>query len=447
MRKNFIFRFLPLIAMAVSLQSCRTNEDYLSGNEKPSYSNKFQVFSVANKESVNYAQGFRTLLENYDQINGTGYSRAALLKKGSFNKNESEYVEFNLHSQEMLLDDGERWVIYPIIKSNQVDGLMAGILRNEETEVEFRKLDSGHAYYDEVYKIFSIAYTKNKLKHGLNSKNGCGFEEDDACGIPDIIISPPPKPRPTGGGPKGGCTGYNNCFDPSVGSGGGGGSNTPTPEAPQNPCEKTKALLENQEVNDVVADLKNHMASGIGGEKGWKLNKNGPPTQTTENGPHSVVIGDPSLLNGAYHNHTGTKVDIFSATDVDTLLEIARYQNIGNTGNAFSGMVAPNGIHYVIHFNGRHSDLPASGAFSEVDLEVLKISQYRNQIKLLSDTSGIYCNSQTGKLNSKGLEKLFMNTLKAMGLENKIILQRIDDDGIKTIKQNIDGTLNPVPCI
>ncbi|WP_299177352.1 hypothetical protein, partial [uncultured Chryseobacterium sp.] len=214
-----------------------------------------------------------------------------------------------------------------------------------------------------------------------------------------------------------------------------------------NPCEKTKALLETQQVKDAITYLKNHINSGVGGEKGWKFNKDGTTAPTIQNSAHSVYVGDPSTLNGLYHNHTGTTLDMFSATDIDTLLEIVRYQSIGNTSNGFSGMVAPDGIHYVISFNGSHSDLPPIGTFSEIDIEVLKIRQYRNQQRLLADTSGVYCNTQTGKLNYVGLEKVFMDTIKAMGLDNKIVLLRIDSEGIKTIQQNTDGTITAIPCV
>lgn len=314
MKKNFILPLLPLIVVATTLQSCRTSEDYLSGNEKPSYSNKFQVFSATNKESVNYIQGFRTLLENYDQINGSSYTRAALLKKGSFNKNESEYVEFNLHSQEMLLDDGERWVVYPIIKNHQVDGLMAGILRNEETEVEFRKLDSGTSYYDEVFRIFSIAYIKNKLKNGLSGKNGCGFEEDDACGIPDIIISPPPKkPKPTGGGPKGGCTGYNDCFDPGAGIGGGGGG-VGGNEGPT-PCWLMKFKTSNQTFKNNITSLEGKTGESF--ESGYRMGNAGE-NQLLQNVPGTSQVNLKAFPNTVtiMHSHYDGLYPIFSPDDI-----------------------------------------------------------------------------------------------------------------------------------
>ncbi|WP_185205944.1 hypothetical protein [Chryseobacterium sp. C3] len=174
----------------------------------------------------------------------------------------------------------------------------------------------------------------------------------------------------------------------------------------------------------------------------------GNPTETSNNSEHSVTVGDPSLINGTYHNHTGTKVDIFSATDIATLIEIARYQSIGNAGNAFSGLVAPNGIHYVIYFNGSHADLPPSGSYSETDKDVWNIQMWRLQQKLIKEND--YYDNINGKkvINTKGLEVIFFDTIKKMGLNSKIILQKIDNltNNITTVTQNSDGTIIPVPC-
>ncbi|SHG74681.1 hypothetical protein [Chryseobacterium vrystaatense] len=434
MMKNLVPRLLLLMMIFVSLNSCRTDEmastTEQTQKEKIAFFARFENENILSKNatSSNYAIPF-------------GNSMLAYFKNYPEKKIELENkygtVDLRISSQDLDLDNGRKLLMFPMLTDGKVTAVMGGIVNAERDYLYFDVYKEGHPDRSYLIKTFQEYYdTKTVSKNDSNNPTNVGEVI--------IIVKKPqltqPDPwDPTGGGHDmgGGSDDYSN----------GGGNPNPANPTNTDPCEQTKSMLLDQKVKDAVDDLKDHMSSGKGGEKGWKFNKDGNATETTENGPHSVVIGDPSLLNGSYHNHTGTKVDIFSATDIDTLLEIARYQSIGNTGNAFSGMVAPNGIHYVIHFNGSHSDLPPSGAFSEVDLEVLKISQYRNQIKLLSDTSGIYCNSQTGKLNSKGLEKLFMNTLKAMGLENKIILQRIDDDGIKTIKQNVDGTLNPVPCI
>ncbi|MDQ0783507.1 hypothetical protein [Chryseobacterium sp. W4I1] len=461
MKKKLPVRLLFCAALVASLVSCRS-EDFLTIHEEAPPS-KFRVFTAQKDEAIDYGKGFKTLLENYDQINGSSFTKASLLKKGNFKKNESEYVEFKLHSQQMLLDDGERWVVYPIIKNNQVDGLMAGILSNTETEVEFRRLDSGNAYYDEVIEIFRIAYMKNNLQKGLLGKgSGCGSTEDDACGIPDIIISPPPKPKPGGSGPKGGCTGYNNCFDPSVGSG-GGGSNTPTPEPIVNPCEKTKDVLNKpnvkQGVNNIKAQALATLSNVSAGEIGFKEKKDGTLAPADVNSAHQVVFNDVTDSYGGYHNHTATGTHMFSPPDiVDALFGFAAAQSTQDgVGNAYLGMIAgewcntcPDNvqyIHYVIQYTGTGTEL---GGYVYTSSQMNQfISKYQRKIAELTNTSlngNTYIKS-SGDLNEKGLEKLFFETLNIIGINGKVNLQRIEASGtVNNVTLNSSGVPTGVPC-
>jgi hypothetical protein len=70
---------------------------------------------------------------------------------------------------------------------------------------------------------------------------------------------------------------------------------------------------------------------------------------------------------------------MLSPPDIDQLLGFARAQstssNLTNVNNAFIGMVAPNGMHYVIWFNGTYQD--AVKTFSQEDLDKYVID-YRN---------------------------------------------------------------------
>lgn len=330
MKNKFIFRLLPLIAFAIALQSCRTNEDFLSAKEESYYSNKFQVFTSLNNKPVDYAKGFSILFEKYDSIHGTSYTRAALLKKGNFNKNDAEFVEFNLRSQEMLLDDGERWIVYPIIKNNQVGGLMVGILRNEETEVEFRTLDSGSSYYTEVIEVFRMAFMKSNLKQRSgNTTSRCGFDGSDACDIEEVIISPPPRPRPGGGGPKGGCTGLNNCMNPDIGGGGGPGGGDSSGN--EDPC--VKALLANSKAKELlnkskISNAKNQLTSSQATdtvEKAFFFGKDANGNYDTSaivssnSGSNVSAPISPNFVNeGAMHTHLNGFYNAFSNADIYT---------------------------------------------------------------------------------------------------------------------------------
>lgn len=216
----------------------------------------------------------------------------------------------------------------------------------------------------------------------------------------------------------------------------------------QTPCEKTKEMLQKPQMQPIIDDLKNQ-ANNLSGEKGYKIMKDGSPAQqTTDNSDHSVNIGDPSLVNGAYHNHSGLTVDMFSATDISTMLEISRYQGVGNFGNAFLGLLACNDSHYVIRFKGSlASELPTQ-PFSEGQLVVWNDAQVKYRDYLLNDPA--YFSVQNGQknLNSKGLEKIFFQTLKLMNMEGKVELQKIDsNNNVSIINQNLDGSIaDPIPC-
>ncbi|MGL6125933.1 hypothetical protein [Chryseobacterium artocarpi] len=455
--KKVIIQIVSVALFAVSLQSCGTNEDYLSSTDEVYYSNKFQVFTQPNENgTINYPDGFAFLLKEYDKLYKTNFTGLKSFEnKGSTERNSisERHIDFDMRSQPMKSNDNV-WVYFPVVENGKVVDVAIGILQDEETYVQFGILNQKDEYNQLVLKEFRTAYLKKNISvfnKGKEDPPPCGTS-GNPCDTGEVIITPPrgPKlpifdigvyPGEGGGGGGGGCETFNNCGGPPRGGGG-------VPPKPKDPCEKTKGMLDSQKNKDITNDLKNHMESGAGGEKGWRDNKTGAPTQTTQNGDHSVNFGDPSTMNGGYHNHTGTTVDMFSATDIDTFLDIVRYQNVGNTGNAYFGMVAPNSIHYIMYFNGSHTDLPPAGDYSEVDIAVWNLYIIKNAWNILNrDTSGTYCNILTNTLNSKGLEKIFFDTVKKMGLTNKITLQKVEPDNkASTVNQNPDGTITNIPC-
>lgn len=455
--KKIIIRIASVALFAVSLQSCRTNEDYLSSGDEAYYSNKFQVFTQPNENGIiNYPDGFAFLLKEYDKLYKTDFTGLKSLEnEGNAKRNSisERHIDFDLHSQPIKSDD-KVWVYFPVVENGKVVDIAIGVLQDEETYVQFGILNQKDEYNQLVLKEFREAYLRKSISvfsRGKEDPPPCGTS-GNPCDTGEVIITSPrvPKlpnfdigvyPGEGGGGGGGGCETFNNCGGPPRGGGG-------VPPTPKDPCEKTKGMLDSQKNKDITNDLKNHMESGARGEKGWRDNKTGTPTPTTQNGDHSVNFGDPSTMNGGYHNHTGTTVDMFSATDIDTFLDIVRYQNVGNTGNAYFGMVAPNSIHYIMYFNGSHTDLPPAGDYSEVDIAVWNLYIIKNAWNILNrDTSGTYCNILTNTLNSKGLEKIFFDTVKKMGLTNKITLQKVEPDNkASTVNQNPDGTITNIPC-
>jgi len=234
-----------------------------------------------------------------------------------------------------------------------------------------------------------------------------------------------------GGGPFGGSGGNNN-----------GTPTIPNLPLPNIPCKKIKKLLANPKTIAIIDDLKKHLAKGASaGEKGWRDNKMEEPTETTQNSDHSVNFGDPSTMNGGYHTHQGTGVNIFSATDVATLIEVARYQAIGDASNGYMGVMAPGGIHYVMYFNGSQSDIPVYGSYNEKQLQDWNDQQWDQYLELLSDDN---------ITNNERLELILFTTLKKMGVENRVNLLKIDSNNIGniifTISQSLNGAIVTLPC-
>ena len=226
-----------------------------------------------------------------------------------------------------------------------------------------------------------------------------------------------------------------------------------------NPCEKTKALLTNPEVKEKLDSLKNKSLSK--GEIGFKTTKDGTVTGYISGGKHEVDLGVKAGYQGGYHNHTPTGIPMHSPPDIDNnLLSFARAQPTGEHKNAYFGMIVkkactscPSGFrvyHYIIRFDGDYSD--ALTSFSQSDLDKLN-TEYSIKESKLSDPTGsygsTYIDSLTGNLTNEGLEVLFFETVKKMGLTNKIILQRIEDNGtVNNITLNPDGLhTTATPCI
>ena len=106
------------------------------------------------------------------------------------------------------------------------------------------------------------------------------------------------------------------------------------------------------------------------------------------------------------------------------------------------GMVAPNGMHYVIWFNGTYQDAITNFSQDQLDGFGEDYSELASDLTTPLLYGQTYRNSD-GSINSLGVEKLFFTTLKRMGLEGKVNLQRIESDGtVKII--GLDSNNQPV---
>ncbi|ANF51847.1 hypothetical protein A0O34_15600 [Chryseobacterium glaciei] len=223
----------------------------------------------------------------------------------------------------------------------------------------------------------------------------------------------------------------------------GGGGDPQDPEPPEDPCAKTKSIINNPKMQAGLQELKTQSTQG--GEKGIKFKADGTPSATITGGAHSVDLGDKTGYAGGYHNHTPSGIPMLSPPDVDQLLGFARAQptsNPANVNNAYLGMVAPNGMHYVIWFNGNYQDSLTNFSQDQLDNYVNDYITYKDLFLLDNAYSSDHLN-----LNSDGLEKLFFDTLKNMGLDGKVNLQRIENDGtVKIVSLNSSNQPTSSTC-
>jgi hypothetical protein len=483
MKKKIILRWALFAGLTFFFNSCRTEDEVLPNEEQTQFRVPIETF-LKFEEKARVDPEFR--LQNKQQQTGQitqkngAYNPSTVnipISQVSYKIPFRETIEAFFHNNPALgqdfykdfgtpfynvstytYGDSSKAIAFPILKGDQVTAFIHGIVTPQRDYVQFTIVQNNDPVTLRVLSILQDAvdnlYPKNPTSMGK-------FAKEQNIRVNDIEEITIIKFNVFSGG--GGGFGYlfpgrdwwkdaqwKEPGNMHFGGGGkamsGDGSKHKFPDyldPKDDPCNKTKSLMDDVTVQLKVKDLKEHIAKGArGGEKGWKFNKDGsPPTQTTENTDHRVNFGDPSTMNGGYHNHTGTGVNIFSSDDISTLIEIARYQSIGNTGNAYMGVVAPGGIHYVMYFDGSHGDLPAYGSYTVEQKKDWNDQQWETYINTISND----------KLsNNQKLEKIFSLTLKSMGLQNKVILQRIEEskDGVKvsTIHQNSDGTTPPIPC-
>jgi hypothetical protein len=242
----------------------------------------------------------------------------------------------------------------------------------------------------------------------------------------------------------------------------GGGYENPEDSIAVNktPCEKTKNMLQKPKVQQGIANVKSQALQTLSnintGETGFKEKKDGTVVPADVNSAHQVVYNDVTDGYGGYHNHTATGTHMFSPPDiVDTLFGFASSQSINDGfGNAYFGMIAaewcntcPNNvqyIHYIISYSGTGTEL-GGYVYTPAQMNQFLIDYRKKVNKLLKDP--LNSNNNGATLNNLGLEKLFFDTLKNIGINGKVNLQRVESNGIvNNITENSNGTINATPC-
>ncbi|WP_419870359.1 hypothetical protein [Chryseobacterium sp. CT-SW4] len=331
MKKKLASWLFPITLILITLHSCSSEDDYFKSQDEKYTFNKFQVFSAQDGKIINYADGFKTLMERYDSLYTV--SHTAKTMKRSFSKSEivsSEYIEFNIRSQEFTTEVGEKYVLFPLIRNYQVDGIMVASLREDETIVEYYEMTTDERNYHEILNLFKAQYLKSNLK--IKSKSTCGFDGYPACDIDTVIITVPKGGNGNGlpsggsGGTSGGCSIYENCIDGNLDGGGGGG----VPELTLSDCLKAKLANNNAKDllnKDKIKIAKEQMTASHStdvNEKAFSFGTNSSgdyvatDIKTSHNGSNVGWVATSGSVNilGAAHTHISGMYNSFSPGDL-----------------------------------------------------------------------------------------------------------------------------------
>lgn len=412
MRKKSILRLFLLIVFSISLYSC-VHDEILSSTDPSSkeYENKSLW-----KEDEKYIKNVKTVFDEYGN---------------------KDYFTINFGNiywdYAVTMGTNESFLEVPVIKNNNVSFVLLVYKDGDRVFFKRKEDEESKKFFNALVFNDRTKLTEAKLNNPTNAetKGGCvtitttwTWTNDDGSAGPtytytDMQCLPSGPYLPCAaieiGENCGGSTGGGGG-SPGGSGGGGGGNGYPYPQEPQNPCERTQNMFLKAGVQPKIDELK--AQSTVGGEKGVKFKADGTPSPTITGGAHSVNFGDKTGYAGGYHNHTPSGIPMLSPPDVDQLLGFARAQptsNPANANNAYVGMVAPNGMHYVIWFNGTYQDAITNFSQDQLDGFGEDYSELASDLTTPLLYGQTYRNSD-GSINSLGVEKLFFTTLKKMGL-------------------------------
>lgn len=342
MIKKIILRLIPIIALGLALQSCRTNEDYASSKNEDYYSNKFQVFTKPDENGkINYQKGFAFLFQEYDRIHKTNLTGLKLSEVNSSLQNKDliseKHIDFGMSSQTINPGNGETWVYFPVVENGKMIDIAVGVLQKEETYVQLGRLDQGKEYKQMVLEKFRAAYLKKAFSRNIDAGDPppCIGTSGNPCDIDEVLIPGPQCPckptvfvgtTPDQGGGGGDCGTFNNC-------GGGSGAGPRNPPKPKDPCGKasannikSKELLNKAKIMTAKGQITSSLSTDTN-EKSFSYGKDSsgnydttPIKTSTAGNQVGVQASNPNLsIEGGVHTHTVDLYNCFSAGDIYSL--------------------------------------------------------------------------------------------------------------------------------
>ncbi|OVE56018.1 hypothetical protein [Chryseobacterium mucoviscidosis] len=308
MKKNLAVR-LVFIFLALILYSCRTDEsireEERADQEKIMAFVKFHEKSTVSRfaDEGSYAYPFAEIIENYF-YNHPDYAGMFIKDVGT--------IDLQVASQ-TFLDGEEKIVLFPILEDKKVTAIIQCTVNADETYVSFKVLKTEvPADMQDAIRDFQ-EYYDNKTSETAREKS-----------IQEVIITIYLPRNWTGSGidynPWGssgsGAGGTMNGGSGIHGSGGSGNSGSQN----QNPCEKTKSVINKSNIqagiNNVKAQAKLTLTNPKTGEIGFKEKKDGTVVPADVSGAHHAVFNNVTDGYGGYHNHTATGIHMVSPPDI-----------------------------------------------------------------------------------------------------------------------------------
>ncbi|GAB0156890.1 hypothetical protein CHRYSEOSP005_21570 [Chryseobacterium sp. Alg-005] len=452
MRKNYLRLFL-LIAFLFTVYSCVHDEVYSAENT-----------AVVEYHSKSFWKEDEKYIKNIIKI---------------YNEHESEIKRISGVPQwDYAMSMGkydETFLVVPIVENNKVVSTLSCARFDKKVYFKYDNTPENIVFFD---KMLFGKYTRHKIES--NKNNILSAQKGSICVTNSYSVWFPDNENDYWGSGHWESYSYQNCYsfqdysNPDFNEGGssggfdyggGGSGGTTDPNNPQNqtPCEKTKSVLNRPNVQQGISGVKDQAKKTLSdinaGEIGFKEKKDGTIVPADVNAAHKVVFNNVTDGYGAYHNHTATGTHMFSPPDIaDTLFGFAAAQSIQDgVGNAYFGMIAaewcncsPDNvqyIHYVINYTGTGTEL---GSYVYTPTQMNKfVTDYQKLVSNLTNKSknGSTYIKTSGDLNEKGLEKLFLETLKIMNLSGKVNLQRVEPNGtVYNVAEDINGMPVGTPC-
>ncbi|MDQ8749001.1 hypothetical protein [Elizabethkingia miricola] len=242
MRKKLLFAPLWGIFTLSLLSSCRTEDSAVT--QKQIEDKRFAVFVPKDGKVINYIDGFAYLMKRYDKVQNTnisGLNNTIVINNltASINKRPlaltlekgDTYVEFNIRTEMITEENGDKSIIYPKVRGNKVIGLVEAVLTKQETHMSYYTYNSESSLYKDYKDDFQDALDRYQNRRQIRLSASIKPMADTE--IEGVVITVKRKKKEDIGTVRppeegGSCPEFANCI--AYNPGGGGGNDMPSPE-------------------------------------------------------------------------------------------------------------------------------------------------------------------------------------------------------------------------